>query len=172
MAWLDHKHDSIETIRSVLIPKVGLLVQFIEDVTGANLYVTGETSANQYAATVHMDEDEFERVLTDLGFERNPLASLKQRARMRSDREEGSFRKVGYTNHPRKQLHVLLYDGSKLANAENGVTYVYAHWEYRWDTDPIKHYRGKEIQVEKGVEEMRSLLRSRDIQFSVETPEA
>jgi hypothetical protein len=153
---MGHLHDYWESIRLWLIPKLGTVTQWLEDVTGRDLYVTAETHNRQFVGRVPIGEEEFEKVLHDMGFERNPLAALKNLPS--GEVEEGSWRKVGYDKHPRKQLHVIIYDGSKIQNAETGHTYVYAHWEYRWDTNPMKHYRSVDMDPDEGVKRMKDLL--------------
>jgi hypothetical protein len=102
-----------------------------------------------------MPEEKFEKVLDDLGFERNPLASLKTLAST-GETEEGSWRHV--ENGSEYQLHVVLYDGSNVQNADTNCTYVYAHWEYRWDVHPWKHYRGVNYDADTGVKKMKKRL--------------
>jgi hypothetical protein len=161
---MSYRKDYWERIRKYVIPKLGEITQFIEDITGAYYYVKGETHNNQFVGRVPLGEESFEKELSEMGFERNPLASWKRLAST-GEQEEGSFRKIGFDKHPDKQLHVVLYDGKKINNAEVDVTYVYAHLEYRWDTDPIKHYRSVEMSGPDGVRMMKKLLDENGIMY-------
>lgn len=164
-------NDFFERLRSVIIPPLGAFVQSLNESYGFDLYVNGATRKRQFVGHVDMPEEEFETVLTDMGFQRNPLASLKHLAHKTNEHEEGSFRLVHEDFdqiHPDYQLHVVLYDGSVLPDAETGVTYVYAHYEYRWDKYPIKHYRGVGMRVDAGVRMMRKLLTEEHIEYSPE----
>lgn len=154
---MSHKHDWWERVRRRIVPLLGYVSLFFEEATGENYYVMSETRDNQFVARVPMGEEEFEECLHEMGFERNPMASLKSHART-EEVEEGSFRKIGYEDHPKYQLHVILYDGNEIPNAKNGHTFVYAHWELRWDVHPIRHYRGENASVKEGVTRMRRLL--------------
>lgn len=168
---MSHTKDYWEKIRNYIIPKLGVFTQWIEDLTGGDYYVEGETHNNQFVGRVNMGEEEFEKVLDDLGFERNPLASLKQLKRT-GETEEASFRKVDIPGFPDMQIHVVLYDGKKMQNADSDVTYVYAHWEMRWDTHPLKHYREKNFNAPEGARRMKDLLDQNGIEYILERPPA
>lgn len=151
-----------EKLRRSILPRLGIVVQLLEDVTGVPLYVRSGTHTSQFVGRVPYSEPEFESELQEMGFERNPLAALK-RLRRTNEVEEGSFR---YVEDDRdKQLHVVIYDGEPMANAATGVTYVYAHWEYRWDTDPLKHYRGIDVNEAEGVQRMEKHLNEHGIPY-------
>jgi hypothetical protein len=154
---MGHKHDYWEGWRAWLIPKLGGIAHWLEEVTGDRYYVESKTHNNQFVGRVPMGEEEFEKVLHDLGFQRNPLAAWKHIGT--GEHEEGSWRKVGYEGEDAKmQLHVIIYDGDKIQNAETDVTYVYAHWELRWDVDPWGHYRGHIYNPDEGVQRTKKLL--------------
>lgn len=161
------KSDWVETLRRWLVPPLGVIVQFINEVGGLDLYATGNSYSDEFVGRVSMDEESFEAELQSMGFERNPLASLKRLSNT-GEVEEGSFRWVppetSEKNHS-KQLHVILYDGSKLPDADTGYIYVYSHWEYRWDWYPFRHYAGDEMNVDKGVELMRNKLDTYGIEY-------
>lgn len=165
-------HDFFERLRRTLIPKLGAVVHLADEMTHSDLYVEGETHHSQFVGRVAMSEEEFEDILTGLNFVRNPLAAFKRRAGTR-EHEEGSFRWLG-TNHADYrddfQLHVILYDGSVVPNADTDETYVYAHWEYRWDVAPLKHYRAVEFQPQKGVAMMQTMLDAHDIPYDQTRP--
>lgn len=165
-----HKQDFWEKLRKWMIPKLGLVVQFMEDVTGKDYYVESGTHNNQFVGRVRMDEESFERVLHDIGFERNPLAALKHLESDQDNYEEGSFRKIGFDDAPDMQLHVILYDGANMNEGESDCIYVYAHWEYRWDVAPVKHYRGKQVNGPKGARMMKDLLDQHGINYQLIRP--
>lgn len=165
-----HNSDYWETIRQTIIPPLGYITQLLEDITGADLYVESETGMEQYVGCVPMCEEQFERELTRMGFKRNPLASLKHKANNPKESEEGSFRKIAVSGIEEMQLHVVLYDGKIKTDAPVRKTYVYAHQEYRWDTNPIKHYRGKCYNAEAGVANMRQLLHQYGVAYDPSQP--
>lgn len=166
---MGHRHDWWEPVRHWLIPKLGVVSQFVEDATGRSYYVESETHANQFVGRVPMPEEQFEGVLHELGFERNPLSALKSRGS--GEAEEGSWRKVGISGHPNMQIHIVLYDGDKMPDAgDSGYTYVYAHWEYRWDTHPLRHYRLEDYDADEGVKRMKKLLDERGISYEAIRP--
>lgn len=165
-----HEHDYWEGWRSWFIPKLGGIARFLEDVTGDKYYVESETHNNQFVGRVDMNIERFEESLHEMGFVRNPLASLKQLPSGKT--EEGSFRKIGYDEFPEMQLHVITYDGSKMQNADSSSVYVYAHWELRWDVHPWKHYRGDRFNAQEGVRRMKDLLDQNGINYTLERPPA
>jgi hypothetical protein len=117
-----------------------------------------------------MGEEEFEKELVEMGFERNPLASLKTLAST-GEVEEGSWRKVGYEGEDSDmQLHIILYDGNKMPDAKTDHVYLYGHFELRWDTDPYGHYRAHDYRVEEGAKLMKDLLDQRGIPYKAERP--
>lgn len=154
---MTHTYDWIESVRQYIIPKLGLVTQLIEDVTGNFYYVENETHNTQFVGRVPLSEDEFEEELHEMGFVRNPLSSLKTNAST-GEIEEGSWRKAGFSDNPEYQLHVVIYDGNPIDNADVDVTYVYAHWELAWDKHPVKHYRGVKKSGPEGVRRMKKHL--------------
>lgn len=167
---MGHKQDWIERVRRAIIPKLGYITQLVEDVTGADLYVQSETHQNQFVGRVPLDEESFEKELDTMGFERNPLASLKHLRSDQTNAEEGSWRKVGFDDEPAMQLHIVLYDSNHIDNQYEDYTYVYAHWEYRWDTDPLKHYRGDNFNAGEGVRRMKKYLDEEGISYELVRP--
>ena len=166
---MGHKHDYWEDLRRFIIPPFGKIVQAINEAIGTELYVHSHSRNHEFVGRVPMSEEDFEEYLHEWGFERNPLAALKYRLQ-HSDVEEGSWRKIGFEDDPEYQIHVILYDGSQINNANDGETFVYAHWEYRWDVHPIKHYRGINIDENKGVKMVRDLLDEADIDYEYVQP--
>lgn len=162
---MGHKHDFWETIRSVLLPKLGIVAHHLNTITKKNYYVEADTHKERFVGRVEMGEEEFEKVLHDLGFERNPLAAWKHLETDADNYEEASFRKIGFEDEPRKQLHVVLYDGANVDDSPDEYTYVYAHFEYRWDTNPIKHYRGHEVESKRAVKRMKWMLDGQGIEW-------
>lgn len=163
---MGHTHDFWEPLRRIIIPKIGAIVQLYNDITGSAYYAETKTHGNQFVGRVAMSEDEFEKVLHDGGYERNPLSSWKRLAT--TDEEmEGSWRKVLDDDF---QIHVVLYDGSKIHNANTGYTYIYAHKEYRWDVHPVKHYNGVKFNAGDGVRKVKDFLDQRGIPYDLYRP--
>lgn len=161
------KHDYWEDWRTYIIPKLGIAVNFINDTFRSDLYTRTESRNREFVGRIPMGEEEFEKYLTEWGFERNPLAALKIRAKT-GEVEEGSWRKVERGGE--RQLHLILYDGSQLQNANTGECFLYAHWEYRWDVHPWKHYKGVDVQRHKGVLKMRRYLEDAGIAYEYVQP--
>lgn len=112
------------------------------------------TDASRFCGYVNMDIEEFEERLHDMGFERNPLSYWKESL---IGSEKGSWRKC----RGDYQIHTLVYN----AEEHPDRTYVYAHWEYRWDKRPIAHLRGEALDITKGVNQMRRELHLASIPF-------
>lgn len=169
---------TFDRLRRFLIPKLGYFINIWNEVCHDDLYVRGHTNGKQeFVGRVQMTELEFEHVLDAMGFEQNPLSSLK-RLLQTGELEEGSYRWLGtqqvswtadYADD--HQLHVVLYDGSMVPDADTGEVYVYAHWEYRWDTDPVKHYQADGIDFESGVRMMQMFLDSHDVSYDDQYPD-
>jgi len=166
---MGHKHDYWEGWRAWIIPKLGGIANWLEQATGDRYYVESETHNNQFVGRVPMPEEEFEEKLHEMSFHRNPLSTWKHLDS--GEHEEGSWRKIDDEDSPRMQLHVILYDGKKQQDAgESGYTYVYAHWEIRWDVDPWGHYRGKSYNPDEGVKRMKKLLNENGIDHEAIRP--
>lgn len=157
--------DRWERVRRKVIPAIGKAIRYLDRGHGVGLYVTSTTDKPEFVGVVPKSEEAFEKDLEEMGFERNPLASLKSLVTTK-EIEEGSFR--WYDSDGDFQLHVVIYDGSKMPDAETGETHVYAHWEYRWDVRPIKHYRGINLSDEKGAEMMKKRLDVHGVPYSEE----
>lgn len=165
-------NSTFEKVRRAVIPKLGALVNFYNETTGSDLYVNGYTTKDQFVGRVNMSEEEFEEVLEEMGFTRNPLAAFKTLVGTNYP-EEGSFRWLGTEHEDYRndfQLHVVIYDGKVVPDADVGETYVYAHWEYRWDTNPVKHYKSVDFQTEKGARMMKDMLDAHGIDYDQERP--
>jgi hypothetical protein len=163
--------DWIESLRQWIVPKFGVVAKFFNEATDSKLYVTSSTNNRELVGRVGEPIEEFELFLEDAGFERNPLASLK-RWRSKKEWEDGSWRKVGYEDSPHKQLHIVVYDSTDVPNADPGSTFVYAHWETRWDTKPWSHYHGHDYDPEKGVKMTRDLLNRNGYSWNSTRPSA
>ena len=171
MRLFSSQNSLFEKIRRWFIPTFGALVSLYNERAGSALYTTGVTSDNQFVGRVPVSEQEFETILDTMDFTRNPLASLKSLST--GEIEEGSFRwcpPEGSTLNRNYQLHCVIYDGSLIPDAETGETYVYAHWEYRWDVYPIKHYRGDNFDAERGVELMKTMLHENYVEYDYQLP--
>lgn len=168
---MGHTQDWWESLRLWLIPKIGRVAQRLNETTDENIYTSYEIHNNEFVGRVDIPEEEFEKTLDDIGFERNPIAALKTLSST-GETEEGSWRKLYPEKHPNKQLHIMLFDGSEINNAPTGCVYIYAHWELRWDTDPIKHYHGEVYSAEKGVQKMKNMLDAEGIVYTLERPPA
>jgi hypothetical protein len=158
---MSHQQDYWEGVRGFVIPKLGIFVQLLEDITGDNYYVQSTTNKYEFVGSVDMPEEEFEQVLHDLNFVRNPLAAWKHLFNDKTEHEEGSFRWIPPEDsdlNSKFQLHVIIYDGQPVQNSDSDTTFVFAHWEYRWDVHPIKHYRGVDSDAQRGVELMQQKL--------------
>lgn len=166
---MSHEHDYWEDVRRYIIPPFGAVAQAINDAIGVELYVHSQSRNHGFVGRVPMGEEAFEEYLHEWGFERNPLSSFKYRLQY-SDVEEGSWRKIGLEDSPVGQIHVVLYDGSEINNAKNGECFVYAHWEYRWDIHPIKHYRATDVDSKRGVMYVRDLLDDSGIDYEYIQP--
>lgn len=169
MGFLHPENDLFEKIRATVIPPVGKIVQLINEATGLDLYATSRTHESEFVARVHLPEEEFEEVLGEMGFVRNPLASLKQLTKV-SNIEEGSFRYIGQPLASNKQVHVIIYDGRAGQDSKDDKTYVFAHHEYRWDTNPLKHYSGEDVRDRKGVSFVRRRLEDYDVPMDEARP--
>ena len=146
---MGYREDAVNAVRRSLVPQLHYLFRGTFDG-----YAVSHTTAEEYVLTARCSEDEIEAILSDLGFSRNPIASLK--VRMDGNTSEGSWvwRPSPVSSH---QLHVVLHD---LEGGE-GVD-VYAHWECSWIRHPYNHYVARGYDAEKGVELTRRILESYD----------
>ncbi|WIV67142.1 hypothetical protein [Natrialbaceae archaeon AArc-T1-2] len=146
---MGYREDFVNAVRRSLVPQVHYL---LDGTFGG--YAVSHTTAEEYVFTAHCSEETIEAVLEDVGFSRNPIASLK--VRIDGNTSEGSWvwRRSPLSSH---QLHVVLHD---LEDAE-GVD-VYAHWERSWIRHPYAHYVARGYDAEKGVELARRWLASYD----------
>lgn len=144
------REDAINAFRRRFVPQIHYL--FGGTFGG---YAISHTTADEYVLTARCSEDTLEQLLSDAGFSRNPIASLK--VRMDGNTSEGSWvwRPSMLSSY---QVHVVLHE---LADG-NGVD-VYAHWECSWIRHPYKHYVGRGYDAEKGVEILRRWFSTIDV---------
>ncbi|SDR17630.1 hypothetical protein [Natronobacterium texcoconense] len=142
---MGYTEDFVNAVRRSFIPQLHYL---IEGSFGG--YAVSHTTEDEYALTAHCSEDRLEEILADLGFSRNPIASLK--VRMDGNTSEGSWvwRESPLSDD---QLHIVIHE---LDDAEK--VDVYAHWECSWIRHPYKHYVARGYDAEKGVELARRVL--------------
>ncbi|RKD97918.1 hypothetical protein [Halopiger aswanensis] len=151
--------DLINAVRRSLLPQLHYLLR-----GSFGGYAVSHTTAEEYALTAHCQEQRLEEILDEIGFSRNPIASLK--VRVDGNTSEGSW---VWRPSPLAdgQLHIVLHaleDGT-------GVD-VYAHWEYSWIRHPYKHYIARGYDAEIGVQLARRWLTSygRDELAGTEVP--
>ncbi len=114
------------------------------------------TTAEEYVLTAHCSEASIEAVLSEMGFSRNPIASLK--VRFDGNTSEGSWvwrPSLGSL----WQLHVVLH---ALTDDPDDRVDVYAHWECSWIRHPFRHYVARGYDAETGVELARRWLTGYD----------
>lgn len=142
---MGYSEDFVNAVRRSFIPQIHYLFQ-----GSFGGYAVSHTTADEYALTAHCSEHRLENILENLGFSRNPIASLK--VRMDGNTSEGSWvwRPSPLAD---EQLHVVLHD---LEDTE-GVD-VYAHWECSWIRHPYKHYVARGYDAERGVALARQWL--------------
>ena len=146
---MGYREDFVNAVRRSFLPQVHYLLQGSFDG-----YAISHTTAEEYALTAQCSEETIESILDDLGFSRNPIASLK--VRMDGNTSEGSWvwRASPLADY---QLHVVLHE------LEDGAgTDVYAHWECSWIRHPYNHYVARGYDAEFGVELARRWLTGYD----------
>lgn len=129
--------------------------------TVSDAYAVTQTTEDEYVATARETQESLEARLSELGFERTPIASLK--VRFDGNVSDGSwvYRDSKLAD---RQLHVVLHE---LAD-QHGVD-VYAHVEDSWIRHPLAHLRKKSYSAHGGVSSVRSLLdREDEITWEVE----
>lgn len=145
---MGHRHDFWEGLRRRALPWLHRWLSLV----GA--YAEGTVAESSYALTAELGAEALERRLHDLGFVRNPLASLKRRP---GGHEVGSWvhRESLLAD---QQLHVQLF-----ARPGGTETEVYAHEERSWITHPVAHYRKAGIDVVAGVRRVRGKFAEAEI---------
>lgn len=147
-----------------MVPPIGKFLSLVEDLLGKELYHNSQSRNEQFVGRIQIDEEAFEKVLHDAGYERNPLAWLKENSS--HEIEEESWR---YCDNE-MQTHLIFYDGEKAPNANTGELFIYAHDEYRWDIHPWKHLVGENVSYSDGVKEVRRMLQDEGINYDFIQP--
>lgn len=147
-----------------MVPPIGKFISLVEDLLGKQLYHNSQSRNEQFVGRIEMDEESFEQVLHDAGYERNPLAWLKENSSR--EIEEGSWRYC----EGEMQTHLIFYDGENAPNAQTGELFLYAHDEYRWDVHPWKHLVGEDVSYNDGVQKARRMLQDEGIDYDFIQP--
>lgn len=114
---------------------------------------------DEYVGTIKRDLAAVRSTLADLGFETEPIASLKVHDDGRLSAGSWVRRKSPLATW---QLHVTLF------RTGHGTVEVFAHREYSWLRHPYKHYTQDGWDTRGGVERLRSLLSDHGIPFWIE----
>lgn len=125
----------------------------VEAFSGGRYYKESGKHNRQFVGRVSLSGDELKKAFEQMGFTEKPLATRKS---FRAVREQ-SWRRVEESSD--MQLHAIVYDAS------GDYSYIYAHWEYRWDLSAWKHIRGHDFDADKGVKKMKELLNQNGINF-------
>lgn len=160
---MGHKHDWLEPLRRRLVPRIGKLFALLEEYLGEEYYHNSEQRRNQFVGRIEMSEGEFEELLHEYEYDRNPFAWLKSND---GEVEEGSWR---YCDDE-MQVHLVFYDGEYAPNANSGELFLYAHYEYRWDVHPLKHLSGENVDTNEGVQRVRKMLQDEGIAYDFVQP--
>ncbi|WP_408959387.1 hypothetical protein [Natrinema sp. 74] len=115
----------------------------------------------EYVGIVERDLSAVRSTLEEMGFEPEPIASLKVHDDGRLSAGSWVRRESALAQ---RQLHVALF------RTDDGVE-VFAHREYSWLRHPYKHYTQEGWDTAGGVERMRSLLSEHGIPFRIEREE-
>lgn len=142
---MGHTEDFVNAMRRSFIPQVHYLLQGSFDG-----YAVSHTTSEEYALTTHCSEETIEGILEELGFSRNPIASLKVRTDGNTSEGSWVWRPSPLADD---QLHIVLHE---VENADK--VDVYAHWECSWIRHPYKHYVARGYDAEKGVQLARRWL--------------
>lgn len=175
--------DYWEAIRAQVLPRLDKIAQ------GSGFYAENQSSEDEYAAIVSTDIEDLEVILEDNGMHRNPLSGLKTSPHGVSESGSWAYRNGNFGNIASAfkkafpfdglfigrflnalsdvfavyQLHIALYE------YDGGDVWVYAHYEYN-SLNPfvaIQHYRGKGMDIEKGVSMARELLINSDAEIQL-----
>lgn len=150
---LDADDDWIESFRRVWYPR---LHPYLTSIPGpVPFYSLGHVGPLQDVGWVSIDEEEFEEILVDLGFQRNPIACFKSDPH--DHLSEGSWVLRVRDDEfdllePGMQLHITLFA------SDAGDLEIFAHVEDDWRVSPIAHLRGDNFRPVMGRTHMRSLL--------------
>ncbi|ELY40061.1 hypothetical protein [Natronorubrum tibetense] len=142
---MGYREDFVNAVRRSTWPQLHYLISGSFDG-----YAVSHTTADEYALTTRCSEERLEEILSELGFSRNPIASLKVRTDGNTSEGSWVWRASPLAD---MQLHIVLHE---VENAEK--VDVYAHWECSWIRHPYKHYVARGYDAEKGVELARRWL--------------
>ncbi|WP_121740954.1 hypothetical protein [Natronorubrum halophilum] len=142
---MGYSEDFVNAVRRSFLPQIHYLLQGRFDG-----YAVSHTTADEYALTTNCTEATIEEILEELGFSRNPIASLKVRTDGNTSEGSWVWRASPLAD---MQLHIVLHE---VENADK--VDVYAHWECSWIRHPYKHYVARGYDAEKGVELARRWL--------------
>lgn len=143
---LNSDDDWIEKVRRYLYPR---LHPYLQKFGGFGI---GKLREKQYVTTVKISEEELEKELVKIGFERNPIAAYKSRY-LDDGKSEGSWRLLPGSDpiggiEKDKQLHITLFD----PGSNSGIIDIYAHYEYNWEHRPGDHLDAEEYNTEWAVD--------------------
>lgn len=149
---LNSNDDWIEQIRRYLYPK---LHPILKKFGGFGI---GKLREKQYVTTVKISEEELEKELVDIGFERNPIAAYKTRY-LDDGKSGGSWRLLPNSDpeggiEAEKQLHVTLFR----SNHPEGKVDIYAHYECNWEKRPRDHLDAVDYDTEWAVDYTQRLI--------------
>lgn len=113
-------------------------------------YAVSKTTEDEYAATVYCDPDTLHSVMRDLGFSTGLVSALKVRPDEALEANNWVRRESLFAD---EQLHVVSHHDGETID-------LYAHSEASKLAHPIRHYRTVGYSAEKGIEELRTLLRA------------
>ncbi len=163
------------SLRRQTLPHLHDALNSVDD----SLYAVNRSYVSEYAVTLRGDYEDVAQWLSDMGYDRSPLAGLKYRIDEWDDRDEydkitdfisdhGDYELSSWAQreaaHPYLpdplafwQTHVFLFEN------EDGTFDVYAHWEYS-SMNPIvaiQHYRGLHMDHYRGVENILADMEQR-----------
>ena len=142
---MGYREDFTNAVRRSMWPQIHYLISGSFDG-----YAVSHTTADEYALTTHCSEERLEEILSELGFSRNPIASLKVRTDGNTSEGSWVWRASPLAD---MQLHIVLHEVGDAEKVD-----VYAHWECSWIRHPYKHYVARGYDAEKGVELARRWL--------------
>lgn len=157
MSLVDSDDDWIESFRRTWYPRLHPHLTSFGDKIGVTLYAKGRVHENQYVLTLPAGEETSEEVLSDLGFERNPIAAYKTHPDGRQS--EGSWRlrhkddQYGLVEEG-MQLHITFLRNHDVDEYVD----VYAHYEDDWMASPLNHLQEKNFSAQVGSEMAQELI--------------
>jgi hypothetical protein len=165
----------------------------------SGLYAKGKVIEDEFVGVVQLPEEEFERVLEDAGFYRNPLSAVKRspngwhsdgswarrygRIRWLGDLLRsiqlpvagpigtmlGRFLQASGDIFARRQTDVTIFTQNR---AGDPFIWVFAHDEPN-SLNPLtawRHYLARSWNAQRGVDEVRDVLEEHDVEYSTSKP--